>query len=63
MSRNLKMFDAAEEQRKQSLREWASYVDSVEDRIARAREALGDRYLLAPANRVLRRDRPYGSAK
>jgi ppGpp synthetase/RelA/SpoT-type nucleotidyltranferase len=60
---NLKMFDAAEAQRKSTLRDWASYVDSVEDRIARAREALGDRYLLAPVNRVQRRVTPYGSVK
>ncbi|MFD1558315.1 hypothetical protein ACFSHT_22240 [Paraburkholderia silviterrae] len=63
MSVNLKMFDAAEVQRKQTLREWAEYVDSVEERIARAREQLGDRYLLHPSNRVVRRVRPYGSVK
>lgn len=57
------MFDAYTEQRQKMLREWAEYVDSIEDRIARAKEALGDRYLLAPANRVQRRERPYGSAK
>lgn len=57
------MFDAYTEQRQKMLREWAEYVDSIEDRIARAKEALGDRYLLAPANRVQRRGRPYGSVK
>jgi L-lactate utilization protein LutB len=58
-----KMFDANEAQRKENLREWADYVDSLEERRARAIEQLGDRYLLAPANRVQRRTTPYGSIK
>lgn len=55
------MIDAYEIQRKAALAEWAEYVDSIEDRIARAKEALGDKYLLAPANRVQRLDKPRGS--
>ena len=54
------MFDHYTEQRKAMLKEWAEYVDSVEERLARAKEALGDRYLLAPCNRVQRRATPYG---
>jgi len=54
------MFDHYTEQRKAMLKEWAEYVDSVEERIARAKEALGDRYLLAPCNHVQRRTTPYG---
>lgn len=57
------MFDAYERQRKEKLREWSEYVDSVEERIERAKEQLGDRYLLAPANRVQRRTTPYGSIR
>lgn len=57
------MFDAFEQQRKEKLREWADYVDSHEDRLAQAKEQLGDRYLLAPANRVQRRATPYGSIR
>jgi hypothetical protein len=57
------MFDAHTEQRHKQLREWADYVDSPEDRIARAKEALGNRYLLHPSNRVQRREKPYGSVK
>lgn len=57
------MFDAYTEQRQKMLREWAEYVDSIEDRIACAKEALGERYLMHPANRVQRRAKPYGSAK
>jgi hypothetical protein len=57
------MFDAHTEQRHKQLREWADYVDSTEDRIARAKEALRDRYLLHPSNRVQRREKPYGSVK
>jgi len=51
------------EQRQKMLREMFDYVDSHEERLARAKEALGDRYLLAPANRVQRRAKPYGSVK
>lgn len=44
----MKMFDAAEEARKAALREMYDYVDSHEERLERAKERLGDRYLLAP---------------
>lgn len=57
------MFDAYEKQRKEQLRQWSEYVDSIEDRLARAKEQLGDRYLLAAANRVQRRSKPYGSIR
>lgn len=57
------MFDAFEMQRKEALRQWAEYVDSIEERIERAKEQLGDRYLLHPANRVQRRTVPYGTAR
>lgn len=59
----MKMHDYHEQQRKAALKQWAEYVDSVEDRLARAKEQLGDRYLLAPANRVQRREKPYGSIR
>jgi hypothetical protein len=52
--------DHFEAQRKAKLREWAEYVDSHEERLERAKEQLGDRYLLAPCNRVKRRQTPYG---
>jgi hypothetical protein len=55
--------DHFESQRKALLREWAAYVDSHEDRLAQAKEQLGDRYLLHPTNRVQRRVTPYGSVK
>lgn len=45
---NMKMHDANEAQRKARLKEMAEYVDSHEDRLAQAKEQLGDRYLLAP---------------
>lgn len=57
------MFDAFEIQRKEALRQWAEYVDSIEERIERAKEQLGERYLLHPTNRVQRRTAPYGSVK
>jgi ppGpp synthetase/RelA/SpoT-type nucleotidyltranferase len=57
------MFDAHTEQRQKMLREWAEYVDSVEERTERAKEQLGERYLLHPANHVQRRAKPYGSYK
>lgn len=57
------MFDAFEYQRKEALRQWAEYVDSIEDRLAQAKERLGDRYLLHPSNQVQRRQTPYGSVK
>lgn len=60
---SLKMKDFNEEQRKAWLKERAEFVDSVEDRLAQAKEQLGDRYLLAPSNRVVRRARPYGSVR
>jgi hypothetical protein len=57
------MRDEFEQQRKAMLREWADYVDSVEERIERAKERLGERYLLHPSNHVQRRRQPYGSAR
>jgi hypothetical protein len=57
------MFDAHTQQRQKMLREWAEYVDSVEERTERAKEQLGKRYLLHPANRVQRRTTPYGSIR
>ncbi|NPT59045.1 hypothetical protein [Paraburkholderia elongata] len=54
------MIDAFEAQRKAALKQMAEYVDSIEERRERAIEALGDKYLLAPANRVQRRAVPYG---
>lgn len=54
------MFDHYTEQRQAKLKDWAEYVDSIEDRIASAKEALGDKYLCAPCNRVQRRATPYG---
>lgn len=54
------MFDHYTEQRKAMLKRLYEYVDSHEERLARAKEALGDRYLLAPCNRVQRRATPYG---
>lgn len=54
------MIDANEMARKAALAEMAAFIDSHEDRLARAKEALGDKYLLAPANRVQRRSTPYG---
>lgn len=57
------MTDLFTEKRKELLKEWSEYVDSHEERLARAKEALGDKYLLHPANRVQRRATPYGSVK
>lgn len=54
------MTDLFTAQRQAKLREWAEYVDSMEERIARAKEALGERYLLHPANRIQKRSQPYG---
>jgi hypothetical protein len=54
------MRDAFTEQRKEMLRQYAEYVDSIEERRERAKEALGTKYLLHPANRIQRRAVPYG---
>lgn len=54
------MIDAFTEQRKEMLRQWGEYVDSIDERRERAKEALGEKYLLHPANRVQRRALPYG---
>lgn len=59
----MKMFDHAEAARKKALKEWAEYVDSMEERIERAKEALGERWLLHPSNQVQRLSKPYGSIK
>lgn len=57
------MFDAYEQQRKARLREWAAWVDSLEDRLAQAKERLGDKWLFHPRNKVQRRIVPYGSIR
>ena len=57
------MNDLFTEQRKAKLREWAAWVDSQEERIERAKEALGNKWLLAPCNRVQRLAKPYGAIK
>ena len=57
------MFDAYEQQRKARLKEWAAWVDSIEDRLAQAKERLGERYLLHPSNQVQRLAKPYGSIR
>lgn len=57
------MFDAYTEQRKAMLKRLYEYVDSHEERIERAKEALGDKWLLAPCNRVQRLAKPYGSIR
>lgn len=44
----MKMHDFAEQARKAALREIYEYVDSHEERLERAKERLGDRYLLSP---------------
>jgi hypothetical protein len=54
------MIDAFTEQRKEMLRQYAEYVDSIDERRERAKEALGEKYLLHPANRIQRRAVPYG---
>lgn len=54
------MHDAYETQRKAALKEWAEWVDSLEERRERAIEQLGDKYLLAPCNKVRRLDKPRG---
>lgn len=54
------MFDHYTEQRKAMLKRLYEYVDSHEERIERAKEALGDKYLCAPCNRVQRRETPFG---
>ena len=54
------MFDAHESKRKEMLKQWAEYLDSHEERIERAKEALGDKWLLHPANRISRRETPFG---
>lgn len=57
------MQDMFTEQRQALLKSWSDWVDSHEERIERAKEALGERYLLHPANRVQRRTVPYGSVR
>jgi hypothetical protein len=57
------MIDMYEQQRKEMLRKLGEYVDSIDERRERAKEALGERYLLHPVNRVQRRAVPYGSAR
>jgi hypothetical protein len=57
------MVDYAETARKAKLREWAAWVDGIEDRLAQAKERLGDKWLFHPANRIQRREVPYGGIK
>lgn len=57
------MDDLYTEQRQAMLKEMAEYVDSHEERLERAKEQLGERYLLHPSNRVQRRVTPYGSVR
>lgn len=57
------MKDMFTEQRKALLKEWSEYVDSHEERLERAKEQLGTKYLLHPANHVQRRLVPYGSIR
>ena len=57
------MIDMHEQQRKEMLKQWAEYVDSHEDRLAQAKEQLGDRYLLHPSNQVKLRTKPYGAIR
>lgn len=59
----MKMFDHAEAARKQALKDWSEYVDGIEDRLAQAKERLGDKWLLHPNNRVQKRQFPYGSIR
>jgi hypothetical protein len=54
------MTDMYEQQRKEALRQMGEYVDSIDERREQAIEALGEKYLLHPANRVQRRTVPYG---
>lgn len=54
------MFDAYEKQRKEKLREWFEFCDSLEDRLAQAKERLGEKWLFHPSNKVQRRAQPYG---
>ncbi|MBC8642106.1 hypothetical protein IAG25_35460 [Caballeronia sp. EK] len=42
------MFDLYTEQRKAMLKQLYEYVDSHEERLARAKEMLGDKWLLSP---------------
>ncbi|MEI5996798.1 hypothetical protein H3V53_06170 [Paraburkholderia bengalensis] len=45
---SLKMVDFNEAERQVRLKEMAEFVDSHEDRLAEAKERLGDKYLLSP---------------
>lgn len=42
------MVDLYTAQRQAKLKEWAEFVDSIEDRLAQAKERLGDKWLLSP---------------
>lgn len=57
------MYDAYKQQRKARLREWAAWVDSIEDRLAQAKERLGEKWLFHPSNKVQRLSKPYGAIK
>ncbi len=57
------MLDLYTAQRQARLKEWAEYVDSIEDRLAQAKERLGDKWLFHPSNKVQRLSKPYGAIK
>jgi hypothetical protein len=57
------MEDHYTEARHALIKEWSEYVDSLEERLEREKERLGERYLLHPNNRVQRRVKGYGSVK
>jgi hypothetical protein len=57
------MEDHYTETRHALIKEMYEFVDSHEERLERAIEQLGDRYLLHPSNRVPRRVKGYGSVK
>lgn len=57
------MNDMYTAQRQAKLKEWAEFVDSIEDRLAQAKERLGERWLLHPSNQVQRLAKPYGSIR
>jgi hypothetical protein len=44
------MFDVYERERKEKLKEWAEWIDTHEERLERAKERLGERWVLHPAN-------------
>lgn len=57
------MKDEHETLRKAWIKRLSEYVDTPAERRQKAIEALGERYLLHPSNRVQRRATPYGSIR